>query len=474
MANPRRTTAGSKWAVLAAAAASTLLGTSDFSIVSIALPSFTEVFDASTSTVVWIALSYQLVVLGLALPMGRLGDQFGNKTIFTAGALIYAVGLTSAAAAPGILTLIGLRAVQGAGAAMMVSLSLGLVSSAFPPSERGKALGLMASVAGFGLMLGPALGGILLDTLGWRAIFWVRAPFAFAGFVLALVYLRDIRATADRRTDFTGAALLFGALVLMAVGLNRGSAEGWASPLVVLMFPLSVVAMTAFALRSLRIESPVVDIRMFRNPALSLASGLMLMAGVSMMVVTFVMPFYLLLARGLPPAMAGLVMLAHPAVFIVLPPFTGRLSDRIGPRVPTTLGLGLAAATLFLFAGLEPSTPIPVIVGILLLGGVGGSFFQAPNQSVIMSTAPRDRVGTISALIPTLRYIGIITGVAVSEAIFTSGLGGQGLDGANAETVTAAARTAFLVFGGVSSLAALTALFCTGGRASTGGAADEK
>ena len=455
--------------MLAAAAASTLLGTSDFSIVAIALPSFTQVFDASTSTVVWIALSYQLIVLGLALPMGRLGDQFGNKTVFAAGALIYTVGLTSAAAAPGILALIALRAVQGAGAAMMVSLSLGLVSSAFPANERGKALGLMASVAGFGLMVGPALGGILLETLGWRSIFWARAPFAFAGFVLAMVYLRNVRATTDRRTDFTGAVLLFAALVLMAVGLNRGSAEGWTSPMVVLVFPLSVVALMAFALRSVRAASPVVDIRMFRNPALSLSSGLMLMAGVSMMAVTFAMPFYLLFARGLSPAAAGLVMLAPPAMFLLFPPFTGRLSDRIGPRIPVALGLGMAAAALFLLATLKPGTPIPVILGILALGGVGGSFFQAPNQSVIMSAAPRDRVGTVSALIPTLRYIGIIAGVAASEAIFTSGLGEPGLDGASAETVTAAARAAFLVFGGVNSLAALLAFSGIGRRATTGG-----
>ena len=463
-ADARRAIAGSKWAVLAAAGASTLLGTSDFSIVAIALPSFTEVFDTSTSTVVWIALSYQLIVLGLALPMGRLGDQFGNKTVFSVGALTYAVGLLGAAAAPNILTLIALRSLQGAGAAMMVSLALGLVSNAFPPSERGKALGLMASVAGFGLMSGPALGGVLLDTLGWRSIFWVRAPFGFAAFILAMTYLRDVRATTDRRTDFPGAALLFVALVLVAVGLNRGSAEGWTSPLVVLVFPLSALAMTAFGLRSVRIESPVVDIRMFRNPALSVSSALMLMSGVSMMAVTFAMPFYLLLARGLSPAAAGLVMLALPAMFIVFPPFTGRLSDRIGPRVPTTLGLSLSAVTLFLLANLNPSASIPVIVGILVLGGVGGSFFQAPNQSVIMSAAPRDRVGTVSALIPTLRYIGIITGVATSEAIFTSGLGASGLGGANAETVTAAARTVFLVFGGVASLAAVVALFRTGGR----------
>ena len=454
--------------MLAAAAASTLLGTSDFSIVAIALPAFTDEFGVSTSTVVWIALAYQLMALGLALPIGRLGDQFGSKTIYASGALIYAFGLLAAAAAPNILTLIALRAVQGVGATMMVSLSLGMVSSAFPLGERGKALGLMASVAGFGLMAGPALGGLLLDTLGWPSIFWVRSPLAFAGFALAMVSLHNVRTTTDRRTDFTGAALLFAALVLMVVGLNRGSAYGWTSPVVVLMLPLSVAVMTVFVLRSLRITSPVVDMRMFRNPALSLSSGLMLVTGVAMMAVTFLMPFYLLNARGLSPVGAGLVMLAHPAIFIFLPPFTGRLSDRIGPKIPTTLGLALTAATLFMFMSLDPRTPLLIIVGIFALGGIGGSFFQTPNQSVILSSAPRDRVGTVSALIPTLRYIGLITGVAASEAIFSSGLGAPGLEGASAETVISAARTAFLIFGIVATLTALTALFCTDRSVSAG------
>ena len=455
--------------MLGAGAVSVLLGTSDFSIVALALPSFTEEFGASTSTVVWIALSYQLVVLGLTLPMGRLGDQFGHKTIFTAGAVVYALGLMSAAAAPGILALIVLRAVQGAGAAMMVSVSFGMVSNAFPATERGKAFGLMGSVAGFGLMSGPALGGILLETLGWRSIFWARAPIALVGLAIAVLYLRNLQATTDRRIDFAGAALLSASLVLMAAGLNRGSAEGWTSPLVVLMFPLSAASMTAFALRSLRIESPIVDIRMFRNPALSVSSALMLTAGASMVAVLFVMPFYLLVARGLPPATAGLVMLAHPAMVVVVSPLAGRLSDRIGPGFPRTLGLGVVAVAIFLFSGLDPSTPVLIVMGMLVLSGVGDTFFQTTNQIVIMGAAPRDRVGTVSAMIPTLRYIGIITGVAVCEAIFTSGLGQSGLDGADAETVTAAARTAFFVSCGVTSLAMLAALFRTGGRASAGG-----
>ena len=445
--------------MLAAAAASTLLGTSDFSIVAIAMPSLTAAFGASTSTVVWIALSYQLMVLGLALPMGRLGDQFGPKTIFAGGAFIYAAALALAAVAPGILTLIALRAVQGVGSAMMVSLSVGLVSTAFPANEKGKALGMMASVAGFGLMAGPALGGVLLDTLGWRSIFWARAPFGFAAFALAAAYLPNTRATADRRTDFTGAALLFAALALMAVGLNRGPAMGWTSPPIALVLALSAAAMTAFVLHSTRASSPVVDLRMFRNPELSFAGALMLVTGVSAMAVTFLMPFYLLSSRGLTPIEAGFVMLCVPITFTFIPPFVGRLSDRIGPKTPTTIGLGTSATALFLFTGLTPATPVPVAAAMLLVAGVGGSFFQAPNQSVIMRTAPQDRVGAVSALIPTLRYVGLIVGVALAEAIFTSGLGDAGLEGASAERVVSAARTAFLVFGVVMAAATAAALF---------------
>ncbi len=445
--------------MLAAAAASTLLGTSDFSIVAIAMPSLADEFGASTSTIVWIALSYQLVVLGLALPMGRLGDQFGAKTIFASGAFIYAAALGLASAAPGILELVALRAVQGAGAAMMVSLSVGLVSNAFPANEKGKALGMLASVAGFGLMAGPALGGLLLDTLGWRSIFWARAPLGFAAFAIAVAYLPNARATSDKRTDFTGAALLFAALALMAIGLNRGSSLGWTTTTTILALLMSAGATAAFAARSMRTASPVVDLRMFRNPALSFSSGLMLAAGVSMMAVTFLMPFYLLSSRGLTPIEAGLLMLCLPVVFIFIPPFVGRLSDRIGPKTPTTIGLGVSAAALFLFASLTPTTPAPAIAGMLIVAGLGGSFFQVPNQSVIMRAAPQERVGAVSALIPTLRYIGLIVGVALAEAIFASGLGAPGLDGASAERVASAARTAFLVFGAVMTATTAIALF---------------
>ena len=444
--------------MLAVAAASTLLGTSDFSIVAIAMPSLVAELDAPTSTVVWIALSYQLVVLGLAMTMGRLGDLYGRRVVFGSGAFIYATALALSAVAPGVEALVALRAVQGLGSAMMISLSVGLVTTAFPPNERGKALGMLASVAGLGLMAGPALGGILLDTLGWRSIFWARAPLGYAAFVLAMAALTSERAESERRNDFAGAALLFLALALMAVGLNRGSASGWTSPVILLALGGSVAAAALFTLHSLRTASPVVDLRMFRNASLSFASGLMLVTGASMMAVTFVLPFYLLESLDLTPIGAGLMMLFTPAIFLLLPTLAGRLSDRIGPKAPTTMGLAASTTALLLFAGVGPETPLPQVAGLLALAGVGGAFFQAPNQTVIMRAAPPGRMGTVSALIPTLRYVGIIVGVALAEALFTSGLGAGGVEGATPADVAGAARTPFLAFGAAMAVATCASL----------------
>lgn len=458
----------SKWAVLAVASVSTLLGTTDFSIVTIALPTLTDVFETSTSSIVWVALSYQLMMLGLVLPMGAAGDRFGRRNVFSLGILLYSVGLIAAAAAPNVGTLIAFRGLQGAGGAMANALSVGLVTAAFPAGQRGRALGLLASVAGVGLMAGPALGGILLDTLGWRSIFYVRAPIGLVGLVIALIFLERSHGSAERRTDITGAVVLFAAIATMTLGVNQGSAVGWASARAVALLAVSAVSFLTFVIYALRATMPVVDLRLFKDARLSMASGLMLLAGTTYMAITFVMPFYLVLGRDMAPATAGLVLLTNPAIFVVLPPITGRLADRIGARWPTTAGLVLQAVALFLLATVDAGSSLVVVVGFLALSGAGNALFQTPNQTVIMGAAPRDRVGTVSALIPSIRYAGLIIGVAIAEALFSAGLAGTGVNDASPATIVDAVRLTFPVFGGFAALAAALSLMRPRGQGATG------
>jgi EmrB/QacA subfamily drug resistance transporter len=410
----------SKWLVLAIGATATLLGTSDYSIVIIAFPTFAEVFETSTATVVWVALAFQLLTLGLVLPMGRVGDLYGRRRILVIGMGVYTVGLGLAAISPNIYFLISVRALLGVGSAMTGAISVAIVMSAFPSNERGKALGVLASVAGIGLMAGPALGGILLDTLGWRSIFYTRAPVALISLLLAARYLPPSVPTGSTgRMDIRGSVLIFLSLTGVAVGVNQGGDRGWSSPEVIGLLALAVVGMAGFIAHQLHIESPVIDPRMFKRWGFSVANGAHLLFTASTAAMTFLLPFYLVIGKSLSPTLAGLILLTSPGLQALLAPFVGRLSDRFGPRLLTPFGLGISATGLFLVSTLSIDSPISIIIGYFLIVGMGTSLFATPNQSSILGAAPEGRLGTVSALISTTRNIGLITGLATAEAIFT-------------------------------------------------------
>ena len=455
-----------KWVALGIAATSTMLGTSDFSIILIALPTLTEVFDTRTSTVVWVSLSFQLVSLGLVLPAGRFGDLFGKRRVFVGGMLVYALGMLIAGLANGIVMLIVARTIQSVGAAASNALSSALVTAAFPREERGKALGVLMSAAGVGMMIGPSLGGILLGTLGWRWIFLTRVPLALAAFAVAFWLLeRDHdRGEEDRpRFDVAGAVVLFLAATAFAVGVNRGSSGGFDTLVFQGLIAAFVALVTLFIVIELRSSSPVIDLRLFSRRAFAIGSGLMVAVTMTVVSLSFLMPFYLMLGRGLSPASAGLVLLAGPSVMIVLSPIAGRISDVVGPRVLTPLGLGVIAGSFYTLSSLSQDAPTALVWLFLATSAAGSSLFNPPNQSAIMGAAPLDRLGTVSALIPTLRNVGLIIGIAIAEAVFvaTSGIvdgDASSLSLHEREQVVHGVAVTLRVFGSMAAAAMLLAL----------------
>jgi len=428
-----------KWAVLAIAAAGNFLAGSDFSIVVIAFPELSRTFAASTSTVVWVSLAFQLTSLGLVLPMGRLGDTFGKKKIYAIGLLIYAFGLLAGAVSPGVAALIGARAIQGVGSSMTAALSVALVVMAFPPSERGKAIGTLAAAAGVGLMTGPALGGLILDALGWRAIFYLRVPLAVLGFFLALTYLSNETDSGDRghRLDLGGAIASIVATSALVIGVNQGPERGWGSPEIVGLLGASAVALSVFLLVESRVAMPMVDLKLFRNRTFAVGSALLFLFAGGSVGVHFLMPFYLVGGVGLSASKAGLVLLTTPAIMTFLSPLSGRLADRIGHRVLTSVGLAVNASGLFLLSMLTIDAAIITVVAFLAIAGVGSSLFGIPNQYSMLNTVSDERMGTVSALIPTLRSVGAVTGIAAASAIFASVVAG-----ASQTTVIAAGNVA--------------------------------
>ena len=443
-----------KWRCLIAVCFGTFMATMDFSIVNVALPTLSREFDRSPDTVVWATLISSLVVTGITLTAGRVGDLYGRKRVYITGWVIFTVGMAIASFAQNIEQLIAFRFFQAIGVSMAMANGNAIVTEAFPPEERGQALGMTGSVVGAGLMSGPIVGGVLLGVFGWQSIFYLRVPIGVIAMTLAFLFIRPsepLPAGTSRRLDIPGAVALFGALSSALLAVNRGQSWGWGSPVIVGLLIVAVCALVAFIRIEARAVSPVVALSLFRVQAFTVGVSSLALSFAGQSAVTFLLPFYLQEVKDFSTAQTGLVMATVPSMMLLLSPVSGRVSDRYGFRHQTTLGIALVSLGLLLMATIDGGTPVPLLVLRLALIGIGTSIFMSPNSSGIMGSVPRDRLGTASAAVGTARNIGNATGLAMASAILvgvataSAGFGAERLadlpDGALVDGI----RTAFVV-----------------------------
>ena len=450
----------SQWVVLALVASSVLLSTIDVSIVNIALPTLADEFDTTTDSVIWVVLVFLLLGTGLTLPIGRLGDLYGRKRLYVGGNLIVALGLLAAGLAPSLAALVAARGLQAVGNAMVVANGNAIVTAAFPASQRGQALGIIGGTVGIGLATGPVLGGVLVELLDWRAIFLVRLPLSLAVTALLWRVLQETPAEGrDRGLDVLGSLALFGSLASLVLAVNRGNAWGWSDPAIVGLFVLGVVLAPVFVAIERRAESPVVALDLLRIRAFSSSVGTAILFFWGFGATLVLMPFYLVGARGFSTLEAGLILAAQPLMLFVFAPLSGRLTDRIGPRLLVPLGLASASLGIALLALVEPDTAIPDVAARLSLVGLGMALFQSPNNTTIMGAVPTERLGTASAAIVTARRIGQAGGIAVSGAVFTAAAGASVGDLSQGD---AAARAIAIVDGLEAALLVSAAVVATG------------
>ena len=430
------------------------MATMDFSIVNVALPTLSREFDRSPDTVVWATLISSLVVTGITLTAGRVGDLYGRKRVYITGWVIFTVGMAIASFAQNIEQLVAFRFFQAIGVSMAMANGNAIVTEAFPPEERGQALGMTGSVVGAGLMSGPIVGGVLLGVFGWQSIFYLRVPIGVIAMTLAFLFIRPsepLPAGTSRRLDIPGAVALFGALSSALLAVNRGQSWGWGSPVIVGLLIVAVCALVAFIRIEARAVSPVVALSLFRVQAFTVGVSSLALSFAGQSAVTFLLPFYLQEVKDFSTAQTGLVMATVPSMMLLLSPVSGRVSDRYGFRHQTTLGIALVSLGLLLMATIDGGTPVPLLVLRLALIGIGTSIFMSPNSSGIMGSVPRDRLGTASAAVGTARNIGNATGLAMASAILvgvataSAGFGAERLadlpDGALVDGI----RTAFVV-----------------------------
>ncbi len=442
----------------------TFLAPLDGSIVNVALPKISEQLGVSLTSVQWVATAYLLTNAMLVLTMGRLGDLWGLKRVYATGFLIFGLGSMSCALAPTLGWLVAARVAQAVGASMIFAIGPAIVAAAVPPQRRGWALGLVALAVALGLTVGPPLGGLLTTNFGWGSIFLINVPLAAIVAPLSLWVLPKDSPRAAH-FDALGAILVGSSLLAFLWGLSVADRLSSTWPWVIVATVVAVLLAVALVRHELRLEDPMLDMRLLGSPRFGLPVLAAFLAYTSLSSAIFAMPFYLTQVRGLSEQNAGLILTALPLAMAVLSPVFGRLSDSWGSRGLTTGGMLVLASGMAVLALSGMDASYALIASGLFVAGLGIAMFQTPNTSEILGETPRERLGVGSAIVGEARTVGQSVGIALAAAV----LGFAALPGGATGQLSPAEGTAFVdamsvAFWGAAGLAVVGALLSWGRR----------
>ncbi len=410
-----------KWKALATVAMGTTMATLDASITNIAFPVLTDVFGAELTTVLWVMLAYILVSSSSMLLIGSISDLIGRKNIYTIGMAVFTLGLFFCSVSQTIGQLILSRAFQALGAAMTIACGTAIVTEAFPLKEIGRGLGFLGVAVSFGFIIGPVVGGFLLDWFDWRAIFYVRLPFGLVTFLMSIFFLKgSARRPGRLRLDISGTMASMAGLFCLVFGVSQVRQYGLNSFFVLALIGSGIFFLVVFVFIERRAAHPLVDLTLFRNRVFFHASAALFLIFVAVPSFILIMPFYLMKGILMTPSEAGLLLAVHSVSAMIFGAISGWLSDRFGAFWFAVLGASAVTAGFFLMRLFDLQTSGAMIVPVLILSGFGVGAFQAPNNSMIMGSAPPNRLGTASALIATLRQVGLSLGMAAAGAVFTA------------------------------------------------------
>jgi EmrB/QacA subfamily drug resistance transporter len=409
-----------KWYILFSVGMGVFLATIDSSIVNIALPTLVKTFNTKFAVVQWVSLSYMLIIATLILSMGRLGDLIGKKGIYLSGMIIFTLSSMLCGISQTVYWLIFFRIVQGVGAAMMASLGVALVTEAFPTHERGKALGTIGGIVSIGIITGPVLGGILIDAMSWHWIFFVNIPIGILGSFMVLRYVPISTGGTGQRFDFAGAATLFISVLSFLLALTLGQNMGFRNQFIILLFAIWTVSFILFLYLELRVEQPMIDLRIFRDSLFSLNLFTGFISFIAIAGVVLLMPFYLENILGYNPHQVGFLLATVPISAGLASPLAGILSDRYGTRIISIVGLAILVAGFYSLTTLSESTTAFGYVWRFVPVGLGLGIFQSPNNSAIMGAAPKKYLGIASGLLSISRTLGQTSGIAVIGAFWAA------------------------------------------------------
>jgi len=418
------TEANRKWWTLGAMCLSMFMIMLDSTVVNVALPTIQKDLKTSVNQLEWVVNGYTLSFAALLVTGGRLGDIFGRRRIFMVGVAVFAISSATAGLAPDPTTLIISRIAEGVGGALMMPATLSIITDAFPPEERGRAIGTWAGISGLALSLGPLAGGFLTEQVTWRAIFYINVPIAVIALIAAVTVVRESRdEKAERTIDYAGVVLLTVALTTVVLALIEGNDWGWGSARVIGLLAAGGVSTVVFLMVEARVRAPVVDFDFFRSRNFVGANTVATIISFAMMGSFFFLAIYLQDLLGYSALETGVRFLPTTVVIVIVAPLAGRVADKIGSRWPMVLGLLITSLSLYLFSRMDASTTYDDLLPAWILLGIGIGATMSPMSTAAMNAVDVDKAGVASGTLQMFRMVGGTIGVAATGAIFQSKLG---------------------------------------------------
>lgn len=424
--NQQRNASRQKLRVLLICSMSLLLVGLDITAVNVALPAIAADFRADISGLQWTVDAYTVAMASLLMFAGSLADRIGRKRVFVIGLSVFVAASLMCSVAPTVGVLIVFRALQGVGASMLNPVAMSIITNTFTePRERAQAVGVWGAIFGLSMALGPIVGGALVSTVGWRAIFLINIPLGLTGIALTLRFIPESKAAVARRFDPVGQALVLVLLASLTLGIIDAPALGWTSPVILAALAAAAIAFVVLVLYEPRRAEPLIDLRFFRSAPFSSSIVISVAAFGTFGGFLFLNTLYLQQVRGLSPIDAGLVTVPMAVMTAVMSPVSGRLVGRAGPRIPLAVaGTGLVLACVML-SGLNADTPLAWLLAAYTVYGIGFGFVNAPITNAAVSGMPRAQAGVAAAIATTSRQVGQTLGVAVVGAVVASSAAGS-------------------------------------------------
>jgi EmrB/QacA subfamily drug resistance transporter len=414
-----------RYLVLAICCMSLFIVGLDSTIVNVALPDIGRTFHAPVSGLQWTIDAYTLVLAALLMLSGSTADRLGRRRVFQIGLALFTVGSLLCSLAPGLGWLVAFRMLQAVGGSMLNPVAMSIITNTFTkPSERARAIGVWGGVFGLSMAMGPVVGGALVDSVGWRGVFWVNIPVGIAAILFTALFVPESKAARARRPDPIGQVLIIAMLGSLTYGIIEGPSYGWDSARILAFFAVTVIAVVAFLVYEPRREEPLIDLRFFRSLPFSGATLTAVSAMSALGGFLFLITLYLQDVRGYRPLFAGLFLLPMAAAMAVGAPLAGRMLARSGARKPLLIaGGGITAGGLLLTQLTNSSAPGYLVIAFLVFG-IGMGFVNAPITNSAVSGMPRSQAGVASGIASTSRQVGSSVGVAVMGSILAANLHG--------------------------------------------------